>query len=203
MSTPSDGPTPSQISLTDLSLEQLHKVRQQLDQELQHLTNAFQELRLAQVKFAAALESLDSLKKANQSEDFCDWKNEGRKGGGGPLRVELDYRALLGEPCTTYDHSNKNILIPLTSSLYVPGKIKDSEHVLVDIGTGYYVEKTTKQAKTYYNQKNLTLRSSLATLKSQIEKKEDNMRAAMSVYNQKVAREGAAGGAGGEGEEDR
>ncbi|SCZ93700.1 BZ3501_MvSof-1269-A2-R1_Chr1-1g00813 [Microbotryum saponariae] len=199
MSTPSDAPTSSQISLTDLTLEQLHQVRQQLDQELQHLTNAFQELRLAQVKFAAALESLDSLKKANQ---------------------------------------DKNILIPLTSSLYVPGKIKDPEHVLVDIGTGYYVEKvriphrgnhkqsaalrhelnlkppppppslssfaqTTKQAKTYYNQKNLTLRSSLATLQSQIEKKEDNMRAAMSVYNQKVAREGGARAARADGGEDR
>ncbi|SCV71356.1 BQ2448_2944 [Microbotryum intermedium] len=153
MSTPTDGPNPSQLTLTDLTVEQLQQVRQQLDQELQHLTNAFQELRLAQLKFAACLDSLHSLKKPSQ---------------------------------------DKNVLIPLTSSLYVPGKIKDPEHVLVDIGTGYYVEKTTKQAKTYYNQKNLTLRSSLATLQGQIGTKEDNLRAAMSVYNQKLATRGAA-----------
>ena len=31
--------------------------------------------------------------------------------------------------------------MPLTNSLYVPGKLCDSEHVIVDIGTGYYVKK--------------------------------------------------------------
>lgn len=33
------------------------------------------------------------------------------------------------------------ILVPLTSSLYVKGRLTDREHVLVDVGTGYYVEK--------------------------------------------------------------
>jgi prefoldin alpha subunit len=35
----------------------------------------------------------------------------------------------------------KSILVPLTSSLYVPGTLKYAGKVLVDIGTGYYVEK--------------------------------------------------------------
>lgn len=38
-------------------------------------------------------------------------------------------------------HTDKKILIPLTSSLYVPGRIKDTDNVLVDVGTGYFVEK--------------------------------------------------------------
>lgn len=33
------------------------------------------------------------------------------------------------------------MLVPLTSSLYVPGKIVDCDKVMVDVGTGYYVEK--------------------------------------------------------------
>jgi Prefoldin subunit len=36
---------------------------------------------------------------------------------------------------------DKTILIPLTSSLYLPGKLKDAENVIVDVGTGYYVKK--------------------------------------------------------------
>lgn len=36
---------------------------------------------------------------------------------------------------------NKDTLVPLTASLYVPGKLADVGHVLVDVGTGYYVEK--------------------------------------------------------------
>lgn len=33
------------------------------------------------------------------------------------------------------------ILVPLTSSLYVKGKLADREKVIVDVGTGFYVEK--------------------------------------------------------------
>lgn len=34
-----------------------------------------------------------------------------------------------------------DVLVPLTSSLYVKGKLADREKVLVDVGTGFYVEK--------------------------------------------------------------
>ena len=34
----------------------------------------------------------------------------------------------------------KAVLVPLTSSLYVPGTLKNPGRVLVDIGTGYFVE---------------------------------------------------------------
>ncbi|XP_071479694.1 prefoldin subunit 5-like, partial [Diadema antillarum] len=39
------------------------------------------------------------------------------------------------------DNDGKEMLVPLTSSLYVPGKLQDVNNVLIDIGTGYYVEK--------------------------------------------------------------
>lgn len=32
------------------------------------------------------------------------------------------------------------MLVPLTASLYVPGTLDDAHKVLVDIGTGYFVE---------------------------------------------------------------
>jgi hypothetical protein len=31
--------------------------------------------------------------------------------------------------------------VPLTASLYVPGTLKDADNVIVDVGTGFYVEK--------------------------------------------------------------
>lgn len=45
------------------------------------------------------------------------------------------------------------VLVPLTGSMYVPGVIKDTEKVLVDVGTGYYVEKDIPEAKDYFNRK--------------------------------------------------
>lgn len=34
----------------------------------------------------------------------------------------------------------KKMLVPLTASLYVSGTLDDSDKVLVDVGTGYFIE---------------------------------------------------------------
>ncbi|CAD7680254.1 unnamed protein product [Nyctereutes procyonoides] len=47
----------------------------------------------------------------------------------------------------------EELLVPLTSSMYVPGKLHDVEHVLIDVGTGYYVEKTAEDAKDFFKRK--------------------------------------------------
>ncbi|KAH8337473.1 hypothetical protein KR059_011301 [Drosophila kikkawai] len=39
------------------------------------------------------------------------------------------------------DWENRQILVPLTSSMYVPGRVKDLNNFVIDIGTGYYIEK--------------------------------------------------------------
>ncbi|KAG5671733.1 hypothetical protein PVAND_001913 [Polypedilum vanderplanki] len=49
--------------------------------------------------------------------------------------------------------SKKTTLIPLTGSMYVPGRIKDIDNVIIDIGTGYYVEKDRDSAKDYFKRK--------------------------------------------------
>jgi len=45
------------------------------------------------------------------------------------------------------------VLVPLTGSMYVPGKIIRPECPLVDVGTGYYAEKNVEQAKSYFKRK--------------------------------------------------
>lgn len=41
------------------------------------------------------------------------------------------------------------ILVPLTSSLYVKGSLADREKVLVDVGTGFYVEKVCSVCRSW------------------------------------------------------
>lgn len=48
---------------------------------------------------------------------------------------------------------NENLLVPMTSSLYLPGKAVSKNEYLVDIGTGYFVEKNAKDAKQVYQKK--------------------------------------------------
>nr|CAG4645314.1 EOG090X0NBB [Leptodora kindtii] len=45
------------------------------------------------------------------------------------------------------------VLVPLTGSMYVPGKITKPQTPLVDVGTGYYAEKNVKQAESYFKRK--------------------------------------------------
>lgn len=50
-------------------------------------------------------------------------------------------------------HDGKDVLIPLTESLYVPAKIRDPSRVMVELGTGFYVEKNTKDAQAFLDRK--------------------------------------------------
>ena len=43
--------------------------------------------------------------------------------------------------------------MPLTGSMYVPGLLTQPEKVVVDIGTGYYVEKDSTAAQEYFTRK--------------------------------------------------
>merc|ERR1719471_935621 len=51
------------------------------------------------------------------------------------------------------DRDGCDVLVPLTGSMYVPGKLSNPDKVVVDIGTGYYVEKNSKDAQDYFNRK--------------------------------------------------
>jgi prefoldin alpha subunit len=45
------------------------------------------------------------------------------------------------------------IIVPLTSSMFVSAKLKSNDKFLIDIGTGYFVEKSTKETEEYYQRK--------------------------------------------------
>lgn len=45
------------------------------------------------------------------------------------------------------------LLVPLTSSLYAPGIVQTPQKVIVELGTGYFVEKTVNDAKELITRK--------------------------------------------------
>lgn len=47
----------------------------------------------------------------------------------------------------------KDVMVPLTESVYVPGKIRDPSKFLVEIGTGFYVEKSNKDTTSFLDRK--------------------------------------------------
>lgn len=45
------------------------------------------------------------------------------------------------------------VMVPLTDSVYVPGMIREPNRLLVEIGTGFYVEKTSKETTAFLERK--------------------------------------------------
>ncbi|KIM64596.1 hypothetical protein SCLCIDRAFT_15177 [Scleroderma citrinum Foug A] len=138
---------PQQINIADLDIQQLAEVRRQLEEELNHLTNSFAQLKQAQSKFKQCLESVAEVKPKN---------------------------------------TGTTILVPLTNSLYVPGKLSDPEHVIIDVGTGYYIKKTRAEATKYYTSKVDFIRSNLETLSETIQKKQENVNYLINVMQAKL-----------------
>jgi len=137
----------STINVTDLDITQLTEVRKQLEDELNHLTNSFAQLKQAQAKFKACVDNVNEVKPENKG---------------------------------------KTILVPLTNSLYVPGKLSDPDHVIVDVGTGYYVQKTRAQALKHYSTKVDYIRTNLETLEDTIQKKRENMNYLVNILQSKI-----------------
>jgi len=82
-------------------------------------------------------------------------------------------------------------LVPLTASLYVPGTLADTDNVIVDVGTGFYVEKSTKDATKFYESKVEELGGNLKALEKILQEKNDGLRMIEDVLRQKVINAGA------------
>ncbi|PWN30942.1 Prefoldin alpha subunit [Jaminaea rosea] len=139
-----------QIDVTTLSPSELLEVRQQLSQELEHLTASYGQLRSVQARFKSCIEAIANLPPASSD-------------------------------------SSATSLIPLTSSLYVPAQLTDPSRVLVDVGTGYYLERPAKAASEMYKRKIAFVEENLGKLQGTIERKQDNLRTVGEILQVKTA----------------
>ncbi|KAG6122490.1 hypothetical protein E4U13_002110 [Claviceps humidiphila] len=140
------------INLDTLEPQQLSQVKQQLDEELEHLTTSYAQLHGAQNKFKECLRCVDSRTKSADDKTA----------------------------------SSNSVLVPLTNSLYVKGEISNNETVLVDVGTGFLIEKKLKAARDFYEDKSNGLASNLKELEAIVQRKQANVRAVEEVLRHKI-----------------
>jgi prefoldin alpha subunit len=67
--------------------------------------------------------------------------------------------------------NDKSILVPLTSSMYVPGHISNTQQYLINIGTQYLVEKDADGAIDYFDRKMKFIDEQLAKLTNLLQSK--------------------------------
>ncbi|XP_014022326.1 prefoldin subunit 5 isoform X1 [Salmo salar] len=135
------------VNLTELSLPQLEGLKTQFEQEAELLTSSICQLKVVQIKYVEAKDSLSVLSKNNAGEV---------------------------------------LLVPLTSSMYIPGTLNDVEHVLVDVGTGYYIEKNVDGTKEFFKRKIEFLTKQIEKVQPALQEKHGMKQAVIEVMNIKI-----------------
>ena len=79
------------------------------------------------------------------------------------------------------------MLVPITSSLYVPGETTPVETVLIDVGTGYFIEKSVPQAQGFLDRKIDLIRNQAVTVQQAMAIKNQNLEGVLQIMNQKTA----------------
>ncbi|ODV88867.1 hypothetical protein CANCADRAFT_32320 [Tortispora caseinolytica NRRL Y-17796] len=123
----------SEVSLEQLPIQELAKIKSSIQNEFESLRNSLEQLLVAQRKFRNCIATAQATVKE--------------------------------------ENNGKPILVPLTASLYVPGKQIRSDKVLVDIGTGYYTEKTLDETVKFYQHRIDTLDDNLKQLEKLLNEK--------------------------------
>ncbi|EXJ74979.1 uncharacterized protein A1O5_01675 [Cladophialophora psammophila CBS 110553] len=176
------------VDINTLSVQQLSALQARLSQELEHLSSSYQRLRAAQSRFKDCIRSIQ----------------DGVQGRSGETPL----------------------LIPLTMSLYVPGTLaapklstsssssssssqtsSKSPTVMVDVGTGFFVEKTPPDATKFYQGKVEELTKNLQDIEKVVGGKTESLKVVEDALRRKMVEEqpmqfGAgrqAGGTGGSG----
>ena len=79
----------------------------------------------------------------------------------------------------------QNILLPMTESLYVPGTLESVETVLLEVGTGYYVEKDIEGGVDYCRRKVMLIKDRVAQLSQIIQTRKDALQQISFFMNEK------------------
>jgi len=77
------------------------------------------------------------------------------------------------------------MLVPLTNSLYVSGTVDNVESLLIDVGTGYFIEKSSQQAQDFLERKIVLVKGKLGELEGALNGKRQNVEQVMMVIQQK------------------
>lgn len=139
------------VNLEDMPLSQLQKVKSQLEEEIDSLTNAFSQMKQAQATFRECTNCIESLTPENSQD--------------------------------------KTIMVPLTNSLYVPGKLDNIGSYVVDVGTGYYVEKSSKEAAKYFDSRIEHVQGNSKKIQETVEQKQASYRGLLEVMQYKMSQQ--------------
>ncbi|KAL7438398.1 hypothetical protein ACHAXM_006188 [Skeletonema potamos] len=130
-----------------------------------------------------SLDQLSSLKQQQQSrlESFSVQYNAFKDAKD---RLNLAKESL--STIATSGEEGREIMIPLTESLYAPGKIVDPNKILVELGAGFFVEKSADDALKVLERKYKVVDKNCENVMSAIEVTSRNVQALNQAMQSKI-----------------
>ena len=80
------------------------------------------------------------------------------------------------------EYKDKEILVPMTSSLYIPGKYADVKKLTIEIGANFFVETTIEKADKFCDRKIESLKKNMDEIDKIIQEKNNQL----NVVNQNL-----------------
>ena len=80
------------------------------------------------------------------------------------------------------EYKDKEILVPMTSSLYIPGKCTDIKRLTIEIGANFFVETTIDKAEKFCERKIESVKANMDKIDKIIQEKNDQL----NVVNQNL-----------------
>ena len=80
------------------------------------------------------------------------------------------------------EYKDKEILVPMTSSLYIPGKCADIKKLTIEIGANFFVETTIEKADKFCDRKIENLKVNMDSIDKIIQEKNEQL----NVVNQNL-----------------
>lgn len=137
------GVTERRIDISRLPPRELASLRDTLTEEVRGLAQRSLALQKVAAQFGGSGRAIERL----GEQEAGAWRGGGGVGGGEAGRrrriAASPHPFIAGQP----------VLVPLTSSMHVPGTLKDPNRVLIDVGTGYYVQMTAARGADYCKRK--------------------------------------------------
>jgi len=81
----------------------------------------------------------------------------------------------------------KEVMVPMTSSLYVPGVMEDTDNVLVEVGANYFIEQNTVKAQDYCSRKQSLLAGNAKKVQEIISIKKIQLQKVQAEFEKRVA----------------
>ncbi|CAM45104.1 prefoldin 5-like protein [Leishmania braziliensis MHOM/BR/75/M2904] len=98
--------------------------------------------------------------------------------------VVVQYGALLENAANK--EAAQEVLVCMTSSLFVRGTVVQSDKVLVDVGTGYFLEQSMEHAKKYFTSRAAQIKESMDQIEKTIMVKQRQQNQVIDALQQKT-----------------